>query len=228
MSSHYFDEAAAERYARFEFDFPASTLAGRSIVLAGGSGGLGAAAAVLLAREGARLVIGGRQASDRTEKLCALLETEGAAAVSFIAADIQTAAGRAALLDAGKPLYGLVVFVGDPARGMEEAVLRESMEINYLAPVLLAREAAARMKNNESPGAVVLFSSMQGGYPFEHSTAYAAAKAALVQAAKVVAKECGGPAGIRVNVVAPGATTAGMAQSSLRSGKYDAFIEDGV
>jgi NAD(P)-dependent dehydrogenase (short-subunit alcohol dehydrogenase family) len=224
MASDYFDEHSAERYERLEFDFPDKGLAGRTIVLAGGAGGLGAATAVLLAREGARLIVGGRVRSERANRLCAALEGQG----SFVAADITTTEGRAALLDAADSTYGLVVFVGDPARGADEATLRQSMEINYLAPILLAREAADRMKAAVEPGAIVLFSSMQGGYPFEGSTAYGSAKAALAHAARVLAKEVGSAANIRVNVVAPGATMAGMAQSSLRSGKYDPFVEKGV
>ncbi|MBI3665571.1 MAG: SDR family oxidoreductase [Acidobacteria bacterium] len=63
---------------------------------------------------------------------------------------------------------------------------------------------------------------------FENSTAYAAPKAALIHAARVLAKEFGGRANIRVNVVAPGVTAAGMAEASVRSGKYDRFLEKGV
>jgi NAD(P)-dependent dehydrogenase (short-subunit alcohol dehydrogenase family) len=43
-----------------------------------------------------------------------------------------------------------------------------------------------------------------------------------------LAKEAGGPANIRVNVVAPGATMAGMAQASISSGKYDRFVAGGA
>ena len=125
-------------------------------------------------------------------------------------------------------LAGVVVFTGDPARGGSEEVFRASLEINYLAPLLLARQAAERMRAAGTAGSVVLFSSMQGGYPFENSSAYGAAKAALVHGARVLAKESGGKANIRVNVVAPGATMAGMAQASLRSGKYDCFVEEGT
>jgi pteridine reductase len=50
----------------------------------------------------------------------------------------------------------------------------------------------------------------------------------LVHGALVLAKEAGGGSNIRVNVIAPGATLAGMAQASLRGGKYDPFIAEGV
>lgn len=224
MASDYFDEATAARYDRFEFEFAENTLAGQTIILAGGTGGLGAATAVLLAQEGAKVIVGGRAESERSRRLCEALKGQG----TFVAADIQTSAGREALLDAAGPAYGLVVFVGDPGRGANEETLRRAMEVNYLAPILLAREAAERMKAADEAGAIVLFSSMQGGYPFEGSTAYGGAKAALTHAAQVLAKEVGGKPNIRVNVVAPGATMAGMAQTSLRSGKYDSFVENGV
>lgn len=190
----------------------------RVVVLAGGSGGLGSATARLLAAEGAKVVVGFSREAGRAEEL----------GLPVCRADIRTAEGRKTLLDAAPELYGLVVFVGDPGRGSGEETLRRSMETNYLGPVLLAREAAERMKAAGTEGAIVLLASMQAVQVFENSTAYAAPKAALVHAARVLAKECGGRTNIRVNVVAPGVTTAGMAEASVRSGKYDRFLENGA
>ena len=190
----------------------------RVVVLAGGSGGLGSATAQLLASEGARLLIGHSQDEARAQAL----------GYPACQADIRTDSGRKTLLEAASGIYGLVVFVGDPARGADEETMRRSVETNYLGPVLLAREAAERMRTAGTAGAIVLLASMQAVYPFENSTAYAAAKAALIHGARVLAKECGGRANIRVNVVAPGVTAAGMAAASVGSGKYDRFLEGGV
>ncbi len=200
------------------------SLEGRVVVLAGGTGGLGAAAAKLLADEGARLVIGYWRDEARAERV---RESCGAGAV-LCRADVQTAEGRTKLLDSAPGLYGLVVLTGDPARGAGEETLRRSVEINYLAPVLLAREAAERLRAAGTPGAIVLLASMQAVHVFENSTPYAAPKVALVHAARVLAKEFGGKADIRVNVVAPGVTTAGMAQASVRSGKYERYLAAGT
>ena len=93
---------------------------------------------------------------------------------------------------------------------------------------LLARAAAEEMARRGTRGSIVLVSSMQGVHPFEGSLAYAAPKAALVHAAKILAKEFGGAADVRVNVVAPGATTAGMARASIETGKYDPYVERGI
>jgi NAD(P)-dependent dehydrogenase (short-subunit alcohol dehydrogenase family) len=231
MPSQFFDETVAEQYRNFQFEFSSTPLHGKVIVLAGGTGGLGAATAALLVQQGARVVAGYRGDSQRAERMQRALKSYGDGEVVVCQSDIMTSDGRDRLLEAaGKigPLSGLVVPAGDPARGAGEEILRRSMEINYLGPLLLARQAAERMKENRTPGSIVLFSSMQGGYPFENSTAYASAKAALVHGAKILAKEVGGPANIRVNVVAPGATMAGMAQASISSGKYDRFVAGGA
>ncbi len=230
MSSSFFDETLARGYENAEFSFPADSLDQKVVVLAGGSGGLGAAAAALLVREGAHVVVGYHENRARAEQLRGKL-AQGSGTITLCGADIRRQRGRTTLLDAARelgPLFGLAVFTGDPARGASESVLQSSMDVNYLGPLLLARDAADHMREEATPGSIVLFSSMQGGYPFEGSTAYGAAKAALVQGAKVLAKECGGRPNIRVNVVAPGATMAGMAQTSLRSGKYDRFVAEGI
>lgn len=183
-------------------------LEGLEIVLAGGSGGLGSATAELLGREGAKVIAGSRSHGIR--------------------ADITKAADRAGLLDAAPDLYGLVIFTGIPARGGDATMLRESYEVNFEGPLLLAREAAARMNQRGVQGAVVLLSTMQAVALFPGSTAYAAAKAALQHSARILAKECRGAANIRVNVIAPGVTAAGMAEASIASGKYDRYIQEGI
>jgi NAD(P)-dependent dehydrogenase (short-subunit alcohol dehydrogenase family) len=199
-------------------------MTGLGIVLAGGSGGLGSATARLLAAEGARLVVGYHKNHARAETLASIAQ--------IVQADITEAAGRARLLDAADRLDALVVFTGDPARvtdpsQMEEA-MRRSHEVNYLGPILLAREAAGRMKKVGTAGAIVLVSTMQAAALFPGSTAYAGPKAALLHAARILAKECRGPANIRVNIVCPGVNRAGMAEASIVSGKYDRFLNEGM
>jgi len=103
-----------------------------------------------------------------------------------------------------------------------------SHAVNYEGPILLAREAAEEMKQRGTRGAIVLFATMQALVLFPGSTIYAAQKAALLHAARILAKECRGAADIRVNVIAPGVMDAGMAKSSIASGKYDRYISEGV
>ncbi len=196
----------------------------KQVVVAGGSGGIGSAVTEQLLAEGARLVIGYRANRDRAA------QWESAAAV--VQADLTDPAGRTGLLDAAPQIYGLVVFAGDPARvadpSQTEAAMHRSHLINYLGPILLAREAAQRMQASATPGAIVLISTMQANALFPGSTVYAAQKAALQHAALILAKELRGPSNIRVNVVSPGITAAGMAEASIASGKYDRFLQDGT
>lgn len=200
------------------------TLRGREIVLAGGAGGLGAATAEMLAAEGARLIVTYTRNAARAARLAGIAQV--------LRTDLTVPAERKMLLDAAPNLYGLVVFAGDPARvaGPEqtEEVIRRSWEVNYLGPVLLAREAAARWKAAGTPGAIVLFGTMQAVAAFPGSTAYAGPKAALLQAVRILAKECRGPANIRANAICPGVMAAGMAEPSIASGKYNRFISEGI
>jgi NAD(P)-dependent dehydrogenase (short-subunit alcohol dehydrogenase family) len=179
-----------------------------SIVLVGGAGGLGSATAELLAADGANVIVSSRSHG--------------------IQADITKAEDRARLLDSVASLYGLVVFTGNPARGNTEETMRLSHEVNYQGPILLAREAAERMKAAGTHGAIVLFATMQAVALFPGSTVYAGEKAALLHAARILAKECRGAANIRLNVVAPGVMAAGMAEASIASGKYNRYLDDGV
>ena len=183
-------------------------LDGLEIVLAGGAGGLGSATAALLVQDGARVIVGSRSHGVHT--------------------DITKAEDRARLLEAAPNLYGLVVFTGIPARGAADDAMRHSYEVNFEGPLLLAREAATKMKEQGTQGAIVLLSTMQSVALFPGSTAYATAKAALQHGARILAKECRGLANIRVNIVAPGVTAAGMAEASIASGKYDRYIQDGA
>ena len=201
------------------------SLKGREIILAGGAGGLGSAAASLLQAEGARVIVSYRANHDRAERVC---EEAGIPPGQAIQADLANEEDRTRLLDGAPELFGLVVLTGNPARGADLAgAMSRSFEANFAGPVLLAREAAARMKTLGIPGSIVMLGTMQAGALFPGSTAYAAQKAALVHASLILAKECRGAANIRVNVVNPGVNAAGMAQASIASGKYARYLEDG-
>lgn len=187
------------------------------VIVAGGSGGLGSAAVRLLAKDWRVLF------SYRTN---AARATELADTATPVQADLLNGADRTRLLDAASSLYGLAVFAGAPARSNDEATFRMAHEVNFLGPILLAREAAERMKAANTRGAIVLISTMQATAVFPNSTAYAAQKAALVHAARILAKECRGKTDIRVNVICPGVNQAGMAEASIAAGKYSRYLDE--
>jgi len=192
----------------------------KTVILAGGSGGLGAAVAESLAERGAIPVIGYLRNQERAETLAKKL------GVTTVAGDILESSVRQRLIEEAQragELYGLVPLVGNPARvpidKATERDLVDSMRVNFIGPVLLARDFAAAVGDRDA--AIVFVSTMQAIGVFAGSTTYAAPKAALTHTARILAKQWT----IRVNVVAPGVNNAGMAEQSIRSGKYDSFLE---
>jgi NAD(P)-dependent dehydrogenase (short-subunit alcohol dehydrogenase family) len=236
MPSRFLDADQARRQAEQRYDFSRKALAGRVILLPGGAGGLGAAITALLLQDGALPVVTYRSARGRALAFQQKLQDLYGGPVTLVEADVSKPEGRQRCLDAAYDvkgeLYGLIALTGDPARvkpsELDASSLEASFAANYEAPVLLARAAAERMAAQDTRGAIVLFSSMQGVHAFEGSLAYAGPKAALIHAARILAKEYGGETDIRVNVVAPGVTTAGMARASIDAGKYDRYVERGV
>jgi 3-oxoacyl-[acyl-carrier protein] reductase len=233
MPSAYWDESLAERYRQNRYDFPEKTLSGRTVVVAGGTGGLGSALVALLAREGARVIVGYRANRPRAEALGRAMREQFGAKLEFVAGEILDPAVRAAYVDAvkstGQPLSGAAIFPGEPARVPFESLDREaisaSVESNFTGPLLLAKELGAIMETSKDGGNLVMISTMQAAALFPSSVAYAAPKAALAHASRVLAQQWNK---VCVNVVAPGATVAGMAETSVKSGKYDRYVASGA
>src|SRR5205823_13699310 len=200
-----------------------------SIILAGGSGGLGAAVARALCERGAIPVIGCLSNRERADALAERLSKAYGVTAPVVAGDILDASVRQRLIDEAQragELYGFVPLVGNPARVPIETAteqdLIDSMRTNFIGPVVLARDFAAAVGDRDA--SIVFISTMQGTAVFAGSTTYAAPKAALVHTARILAKQWK----IRVNVVAPGVNNAGMAERSVSSGKYNAFLEKNV
>lgn len=236
MTSKFLDGDLAKKHAEHRYDFGRKSLGGKVVLVPGGAGGLGAAITAMLLLEGALPVVGYRSKRGHALAFQQKMQDLYGGPIRLVEGDIQDAASREKYLkealEVKGELFGLVALPGDPARvkpeELDSAALQASFDANYVAPVLLARAAAEAMKAKGTKGAIVLVSSMQGVHPFEGSLAYAGPKAALVHAGLVLAKEYGGGADIRVNVVAPGATSVGMARASIESGKYDPYVEKGV
>ncbi len=233
MTSKFLDEDRQSRLQRQEYEFD-DGLAGRTVFVAGGSGGLGAAVCARLLRDGADVVLGYRSDDDAAAAVKATLEDRYEGAVNLMKADICGDEGRRAAVEYLdiEGFYGAVVCVGDPSRvapdEMANAALERALRRNYTGPILMGRACAEILARRSTPGAVVLLSSMQGVAAFPGSLAYSGPKSALVHAAKILAQEYGGKTNIRVNVVAPGVTESGMALGSIAAGKYDPYIDDGV
>jgi NAD(P)-dependent dehydrogenase (short-subunit alcohol dehydrogenase family) len=179
-----------------------STLQGRRAVVTGGTKGAGAAIVARLRAEGAHVTAVARRAP----------AGEDLAADDFVAADITSAAGVAAVashVEKGGGAEILVHVAGGssaPAGGfaaLNDQDWADELNLNLLAAVRLDR-ALVPMMVEAGAGAVVHIASIQSRMPlYDGTLGYAAAKAALRAYSKGLANELA-PKGIRVNTVSPG------------------------
>jgi NAD(P)-dependent dehydrogenase (short-subunit alcohol dehydrogenase family) len=169
--------------------------------------GNGKAAAILFAREGAR-VLCVDQAKERAEETVGLIRAEGGEAEAFVADVTRAAECRAMVESAVDRWGGLDVLhnnVGIESRhGLMETTEEEWDRVMAvdLKSMLLTTQAAVPALEQRGGGSVICISSVAGlrGYG---RTAYAAAKAGVIGFVTSVAVQLG-PRGIRVNAIAPG------------------------
>jgi len=183
---------------------------GKVALVTGGTRGIGFAVARALAREGAGLVICGRDA-ERVEAAAAELESRGATVAGF-ACDVGDSHAIARLVPETERLFGrLDVCVAD-AGICPEAMLEELDQAHIDAVfavnvrgLLLTSQAAAHLMAATGGGSVVHIGSVSGftSGPEGGEAVYEASKAAVHALTKACAVELA-PRGIRVNAVAPG------------------------
>ena len=232
MASHLNLEQI-ERYKNLEFAFPEHTLRGAVILIPGGTGGLGAALVARLLIEQAIPIVGYLSNKERASHIKLKLESLYGGKVHLVEGDIRNATDRKKYIELASRftgrIQGFACFVGDSARvnfdELQSDDLAKSFENNFIGPILLAKEVAEHMIAQNVEGSLVLLSSMQAVGLFERSLNYAAPKASLIHACRILAKQWSGKHNLRINIVAPGATVVGMAASSIGSGKYDGFIQ---
>ena len=184
-------------------------LAGKRALITGGDSGIGRAAAIAYAREGADVAINYLPAEEPdAREVIALIEAAGRKAVA-LPGDLRDEDFCRQLVErAAAGLGGLDILVNNAARQQTRATIADissadfdaTMKTNVYAPFWLTRAAVARM----AAGAVIVnTSSEQAGDPSADLVDYALTRAAVLNFTKSMAKQLG-PRGIRVNAVAPG------------------------
>jgi NAD(P)-dependent dehydrogenase (short-subunit alcohol dehydrogenase family) len=187
----------------------------RSILITGGSRGIGQACALHLAHtEGAHLVLLGRDASALAETAGAVAQAGGSAVV--FQADVIDRPRLAQVAQATGPLDGLVAGAGisgmTPVDGDSDAFFDEILAADLTGPWNTVR---AFLPNLGPGGRIVLISSVLGRFGVPGYGAYCAAKHGVHGLAKALALELIGR-GIVVNAVAPGWVDTDMAQTGIR------------
>lgn len=184
-------------------------LKGRKALITGGDSGMGRAAAIAYAREGADVAINYFPTEEEdAREVIQLIKAEGRKAIA-IPGDLRDEAFCKSLVEqAVKGLGGLDIVINNAARQQAKTSILDisteefdwTMKTNIYAPFWIIKAALPYLK----PGASIIgTSSVQAYAPSEDLYDYAQTKAATTNYIKSLAKQLG-PKGIRVNGVAPG------------------------
>ena len=184
-------------------------LSGKCALVSGGSRGIGAAIAVMLADKGADVAITFERSADRAAAVVAAIEEKGRRGLAIRADSADPAAVARAVDEAVSGLGRLDILVNNAGIGRGGTVADISLEdvqamldINVRAPLLFAKATIPHLKQG---GRIVsIGSTLAERVPLPGMTAYAMTKSALLSFTKGLARELG-PQGITVNIVLPGA-----------------------
>jgi len=184
-------------------------LAGRKALITGGDSGMGRAAAIAYAREGADVAINYHPDEEPdAREVIALIEKAGRKGIA-IPGDIRDESFCKSLVDrAVKGLGGLDIVVSNAARQQTHASILDisteqfdwTMKTNIYAPFWIIKAALPHMP----PGSAIIATTSEQAYdPSPDLYDYAQTKAATMNFVKSLAKQLASR-GIRVNGVAPG------------------------
>lgn len=210
-----------------------STLAGKSLVIIGGTSGLGLSAAKAFGAAGAKVIVVGRD----EEKVAAAEKDLGGRGLGFAADATDPKAAPAAIqLAVGNfgGFHGLYHVAGGSGRRQGDGPLHEltdegwefTLNENLTSLFYSNRAAAQQFLRQKTGGSVLNMSSVLGFSPSSRyfpTHAYAAAKAAVIGFTKAAAS-CYAPAGIRFNVIAPALVATPMSQRAQGDEEILSFV----
>ncbi|MFE9750741.1 SDR family NAD(P)-dependent oxidoreductase [Saccharothrix saharensis] len=190
-------------------------------LVTGATAGIGHETAKLFAREGASVIVHGRDAA-RGADVVAEIEADGGTA-RFVRADLSTAEGVRELASAAGEVDVLVNNAGIYPFASTADQTREGFEellaVNVLAPFHLTAALVPAMVA-KGAGAIVNVSTVAAVSPVYNAAAYGATKAALQSLTRNWAVEFG-MSGVRVNSVAPGGVTTGTVMNLFGDAVHD-------
>ncbi|EGQ1777884.1 SDR family oxidoreductase [Staphylococcus pseudintermedius] len=184
-------------------------LVGKKALVTGGDSGIGRAAAIAYAKEGADVAIAyhpDEQAD--ADEVKAVIEKAGQKAV-LLPSDLRDATyAKQMVKDAHEQLNGLDILVLNAGmqqfeheiENLSAEQLTDTFEVNVFSTVYSIQQA---LEYFETGASIILTSSIQGVKPSAHLVDYAMTKSCNISLTKSLAAQLG-PKGIRVNAVAPG------------------------
>ena len=192
---------------------PTGLFAGQCALVTGSASNIGRAIAESLAAEGARVLLADVDAERNAATLAAITGAGGAA--ETIAVDLSVADGwRDLLAKVGDAPLDMLVHSACPPRkevdhagAVSEATWDAFQNVNVRSGYCLGREIALAMQKRGTKGRVLFVTSLHAETP-RNLPHYSAAKAGQTMVVRELARHFG-PAGIRVNAIAPGAIPGG-------------------
>lgn len=217
-------------------------LAGRGVLVSGGTSGIGLAAAQRFLQEGCRVFVTGHDGADLDRALAELAEQEGGLAGGDLAGgsalDVRDLdAVTAAVAVADEACGGLTVLANNAGIARRTPFLqlaaddwREVLEVNLTGMFAVGQTFARRLVGAGRTGSIVNMASTNAFGGEEDYAHYNASKGGVVQLTRSMAVELGGR-GIRVNALCPGyidtPLNTGIA-GGLESGFAERYARDRV
>jgi 3-oxoacyl-[acyl-carrier protein] reductase len=213
------------------------TFEGKTIIVTGGSSGIGRAIALRLAHEGGKLILAARD-REALAKVVAEIEAGGGTATSF-AADLRLPDNPGALVDAALKAHGAIDIVvnnaGATRRGdfltLTDADWIDGFALKFFGAVRLTRAAWPHLK--QSRGSVLNIIGVGGRTPGPEFTIGGSVNGACMSFTKGLA-DIGIRDGVQVNAINPGAVrterlrTLLESQAAQHGGDIDAAIKEHV
>ena len=211
----------------------AGRLEDKIAIITGGSRGIGAATALMFAREGAKVVIASRKQEglDRAAeainaevpgsvfpRACHIGEAE---AIEELVAWCEEEVGRCNVLvnnAATNPYFG-------PLLDTPQGAWDKTFEVNLQGYFRTTRAVCRRLLEAEAPGAVINVASIAGMLAMPLQGVYGMTKAAVIAMTRSLALELGA-ANIRVNAIAPGLVETKLAAAITSTPEVSAFFTD--
>lgn len=178
------------------------------IIVTGASRGIGKEVAILLAKNGAKVIINHSNSETEAKVTLETIVKNGGSAL-IVKADVSQRDQVTNLFDKAIETYGKVDVLVNNAGVMYSKMLKDNTQeefsnlfnVNVRGIFNTLQEASSKLADN---GNIINFSSSTAKLMFPTYSLYSASKAAVEQITKVFSKEVG--RGISVNSIAPGAT----------------------
>ncbi|MFS0726738.1 SDR family NAD(P)-dependent oxidoreductase [Paenibacillus sp. 1P07SE] len=195
----------------------------RKVALVTGAGqGIGRGIASVLAQKGYQLALTYRSSADEIESFAQDMRHTYGAQPLVLQCDLMEQEDVARVVDETLEGCGRLDLLVNNAGGgnnkplldMSEEDIASLVQLDYTAPILISKHAAAAMIERKIPGSIQFITSSRGERAYPGDSIYGGMKAALIRSCGSLALEWA-PHGIRVNCVAPGATVNNLEDDAL-------------